>query len=183
MRKGGTSMNRPFHWKAIALCIIFTFAGCAGSPTTKGYTSSPKIQRVSNAYFNAEIEPLLNKDGKFYDAFHFSITNKTSGDILIEWNHTYYLYNGKKAGLFLWEGIDWKDLEKAKKHPLVKVAAGITHTVEIFPAKLAGRSQRPSRQSQMYLKGALPAGENGVWVTVRKGDREIQEKLTVLIKE
>jgi hypothetical protein len=124
------------------------------------------------------------KEGEgFYDTFHFSLTNKTGADLYIEWNHTYYLYNGKKAGLFLWEGIDWKSLKEVKKHPLVKVAAGITYTVEIFPQKLAGRTGKISSVSQMYLRGAFPAGENGVLLTVKKGEKHIEEKLTVLIKE
>ena len=125
----------------------------------------------------------MNKDGKFYDAFHFSVTNKTSADLYIEWNQTYYLLNGKKHGLFFWDGIDWEALKKAKEHPRVKVAAGITHTVEIFPAKLAGRSMRTGSSSEMYLRGIMPAGENGVLLTVKKGDKVINEKLTVLIKE
>ena len=176
-------MNKQFLWKMIALCIILAFAGCASGPSAKPYTSNPKIQRVSNEYFKAEIEPLLDKDGKFYNAFHFSVTNKTSGDLFIEWNRTYYLLNGKKHGLFFWDGIDWEALKKAKEHPLVKVAAGITHTVEIFPAKLAGRSMRTGSSSEMYLRGIMPAGENGVLLTVKKGDKTIKEKLTVLIKE
>jgi len=176
-------MNKQFLWKMIALCIILAFAGCASGPSAKPYTSNPKIQRVSNEYFKAEIEPLLDKDGKFYNAFHFSVTNKTSGDLVIEWNRTYYLLNGKKHGLFFWDGIDWEALKKAKEHPLVKVAAGITHTVEIFPAKLAGRSMRTGSSSEMYLRGIMPAGENGVLLTVKKGDKLIKETLTVLIKE
>lgn len=176
-------MTKQFLWKMIVLCIILAFAGCAGGPSKKGYSSSPKIQRVSNEYFDAEIEPLLNQDGTFYNAFQFSLTNKTSEELFIVWNETYYLFNGKKNGLFFWEGIDWKDLKEAKKHPLVKVTAGITHTVEIFPAKLAGRNVRPGKTSQMYLKGIMPAGKNGVLVTVKKGDSVIQEKLNVLIKE
>ena len=176
-------MNKRFLWKIIALCVILAFAGCAGGPSAKPYTSNPKVQRVSNEYFKAEIEPLLNKDGKFYDAFHFSITNKTSADLYIKWNDTFYLFNGKKYGRFFWKGMDWEALEKAKKHPLVKVAAGITHTVEIFPQKLTGRSQRPSKESEMYTRGIMPAGENGVLLAVKKGDKMMQEKLTVLIKE
>ena len=176
-------MKKQLLWKMVALCITLAFAGCASGPSAKVQTSSPKIQRVSNNYFKAEIEPLLNKDGKFYDAFHFSITNKTSADLYIEWNRTYYLVNGKKHGLFFWDGIDWKALKEAKKHPMVKVAAGITHTVEIFPAKLAGRSMRTGSSSEMYLRGFMPAGENGVLFTVKKGDKVINEKLTVLIKE
>ncbi|MFC1580689.1 hypothetical protein ACFL4N_07225 [Thermodesulfobacteriota bacterium] len=176
-------MNKQFLWKMIALCIILAFAGCASSPSAKVQTSTPKIQRVSNEFFNAEIEPLLSKDGRLYNAFHISVTNKTGGDLFIEWNQTYYLYNGKKAGLFLWEGIDWEALEKAKKHPLVKLTAGITHTSEIFPQKLVGRDPKISKTSQMYLRGFLPAGENGVLLTVKKGDKKIEEKMTVLIKE
>ena len=176
-------MKKQFLLKMVALCIILAFAGCASGPSAKPYTSNPKIQRVSNEYFKAEIEPLLNKDGKFYNAFHFSVTNKTSADLFIEWNHTYYLLNGKKHGLFLWDGIDWEALKAAKEHPLVKIAAGITHTVEIFPQKLAGRNMKPSASNERYLRGFMPAGENGVLLAVKKGDKSIKEKLTVLIKE
>ena len=176
-------MNRQRLWKMIVPWIILAFAGCATGSSAKVYSSNPKIQRVSNEYFKAEIEPLLNKDGKFYDAFQFSITNKTNEDLYIEWDNTFYLFNGKKYGRFLWKGMDWEDLKRAKKHPLVKVAAGITHTVDIFPQKLTGRSQRPSKESEMYTRGIMPAGENGVLLAVKKGDKMMQEKLTVLIKE
>ena len=175
-------MTRHVVWKIFVLCLVVAFAGCAGAPKAKVYSSSPKVQKVSNPSFDSEIEPVFAKDGRHYDAFLFSFTNKTGGELYIDWENTFYLFNSRKNGLFGWEGMDWEALEKTKKHPLVKVPAGITHTVEIFPLKLAGRDMRVSTVSHPYLKGFLPAGENGILLAVKVGEKTLQETMNVVIK-
>jgi len=180
--KGGADMTRQVFWKVLVLCLILAFAGCAGTPKEKAYSSSPKVRKVSNASFDAEIEPLLAKDHGYYDVFLFSFTNKTGGDMFIDWDNTFYLLNGRKNGLFGWEGMDWKAIDKVKKQPLVKVPAGITHTVEVFPLKLAGRDPRMASTMQRYTRGMIPAGENGILLTVRMGEKTLQETMNVMIK-
>lgn len=175
-------MRGQVFWKMVVLCLFIAFAGCAGAPKAKVYSSSPKVKRMSNASFDSEIEPLFSEDGRHYDAFLFSFTNKTGGDLYIDWENTFYLFDGRKNGLFGWEGMDWEALRKTQKHPLVKVPAGITLTVEIFPLKLAGRDLRISQVSEPYIKGDMPAGENGILLAVKMGEKTLQEKMTVIIR-
>ena len=169
-------MHRQWAWGSIFICLALTVIACAA---VKVYSSSPAVQKMSNNYFNVELEPQLQEGQNFFTSFRFIFTNKTNKDLHVDWENTFYLVNGRRSGRFLWEGVDWEALKKIKIQPLVPVAAGDTVTVVIFPKSLAGRSKIGTTTGLKYTRGALPAGENGMFLVVRQNRREIREKIVV----
>jgi hypothetical protein len=147
------------------------------------YSSRPEIQRVSNDYFAAEFEPQLKKGQGFFSTFRFVLTNKTKQELSLDWQNSYYLLNGSKNGLFLWEGVTWDSLKQIRSQPLVLVAPGSTFTKVIFPAALVGRATGMEKGGVQYTQGALPEGENGIALVVRQDGKVISEKMVVIISK
>jgi hypothetical protein len=152
-------------------------------PPVEVYSSKPEIQRVSNDYFTAELEPQLKEGQGFFSTFRFVLTNKTKQELSIDWENTHYLLNGRRKGLFLWEGVTWDALKEKRSQPLVLVAPGSTFTQVIFPAALVGRASAMEKGGVQYIRGALPEGENGIALVVRQDGKIINEKMVVTISK
>ena len=172
-------MHKQWVWGSIFIWLALTVTGCAA---VKVYSSSPAVQKMSNNYFNVELEPQHQEGQSFFTSFRFIFTNKTNKDLHVDWENTFYLVNGRRSGRFLWEGVDWEALKKIRKQPLVPVAAGATVTAVVFPKSLAGRSIMATTTDRRYTRGPLPAGENGMFLVVRQNGREILEKIVVKIE-
>jgi len=172
-------MHKQWAWGSIFIWLALTVTGCAA---VEVYSSSPAVQKMSNNYFNVELEPQHQEGQNFFTSFRFSLTNKTKKDLHVDWENTFYLVNGRRSGRFLWEGVDWEALKKIKKQPLVPVAAGDTVTAVVFPKSLAGRSRMATTTDRRYTRGPLPAGENGMFLVVRQNGREVREKIVVKIE-
>jgi hypothetical protein len=172
-------MNKQSLWSVIVVCLVFTLAGCAG---VEIYTSNPGVQRVSNEYFNAELEPQLKPGQNFFATFRFAMTNKTKKELQIDWENSYYLLNDRRNERFLWEGVTWDGLKEIRSKPLIPVAPGDTITIVIFPKKLVGRGSVMTTGRVQYTQGALPEGENGILLNVRQNGKVVREKMVVDIK-
>lgn len=171
-------MHKQWAWGIIFICLVLTVTGCAA---VEVYSSSPAVQKMSNDYFSVELEPQLQEGQKFFTSFRFVFTNKTKKDLHVDWENTYYLFNGRRGGRFLWEGVVLEALKKMRNQPLVPVPAGDTVTAVIFPKSLTGRSSITSTTGLRYTRGPLPVGENGIFLVVRQNGREIREKIVVTI--
>jgi hypothetical protein len=176
---GGKVMNKQSLSSVIVFCLVFALAGCAGFEV---YGSDPQVQRVSNDYFAAELEPQLKAGQSFFTTFGFALTNKTNKELQIDWENTFYLLNGRSYGRFLWEGVTWDGLTEIRSKPFITVAPGDTITRVIFPKKLVGRASAMSKGGVQYTQGALPAGENGILLFVRQNGKVIREKMVIVIK-
>jgi phospholipid-binding lipoprotein MlaA len=152
-------------------------------PPAKAYSSQPEIQRASNDYFTAELQPQLKEGQTFFSNFRFVLTNKTDQELSIDWENSYYLVNGRRNGLFLWEGVTWDSLKEIRSQPLVKVAPGSTFTKVIFPAALVGRASAATPGGVQYTQGPLPEGENGIVLVVRQDGKVIREQMVVKISK
>ena len=172
-------MHKQWAWGSIFIWLALTVTGCAA---VKVYSSSPAVQKMSNNYFNVELEPQHQKGQNFFTSFRFVLTNKTNKDLYVDWENTFYLVNGRRSGRFLWKGVDWEALKKIRNQPLVPVAAGDTVTAVVFPKSLVGRSRMATTTDRRYTRGPLPAGENGMFLVVRQNGREIREKIVVKIE-
>ena len=150
-------MHKQWAWGIIFIWLALTVTGCAA---VEVYSSSPAVQKMSNNYFNVELEPQLQEGQNFFTSFRFVFTNKTKKDL----------------------HVDWEALKKIRKEPLIPVAAGDTVTAVIFPKSLAGRSRIGTTTDRRYTRGPLPAGENGMFLVVRQNGREIREKIVVTIE-
>ncbi len=153
------------------------------APPVEIYSSKPEIQRVSNDYFTAELEPQLKEGQGFFSTFRFVLTNNTDQELSLDWENSFYLLNGRRNGLFLWEGVTWDSLKEIRSQPLVVVAPGSTFTKVIFPTALVGRASIMIKGGVQYTQGALPGGENGIALVVRQDGKVISEKMVVTISK
>ena len=169
----------------LVLILLFGFAltmvtGCA--PTLVSF-SNPEIQTVENSYYSAQFQPL--SEGKnFFDAFRLSITNKTSNDLQIDWTKTRYLYNGSDLGIFVFKGIQPKDIKNLTIPPDI-IPSGQSFSREISPLKLIAREPLAGkgRNAGKITPGLIPNGESGILLFVKQNDSPIKEKMAVKITE
>lgn len=168
---------------AMVLCLSFILAGCAGVQV-KGYSSDPPVQTVSSDTYEVELEPQLREGQNFFVRFRFSFTNKTSKELNIDWENTFYTLNGRKNGRFLWQGITWDGLKEVKAQPLIPVPAGDTLKTVIFPARLVGRSSAGggSTGGVRYNIGPLPEGANGIHLVVKQNGKVLRQEIVVNIE-
>jgi hypothetical protein len=156
----------------VFLCLVVIGAGCASKPVWK---SEPNTRQVENQYFYAAISPIFIFDG--YKGFLLTIHSKTSSNIEVVWNKCFYLHNGKKNGNFILEGIPIRERKKPKPNDII--TEGHMYQKEIFPSNLTEFSSL----AKAWVYNPMKAGENGIHLTVKVGQKEMTEKLTLDFSE
>ena len=153
----------------VLLGLLFIGLGCASQQLWK---AEPNMQQASNEYYAATISPIFIFDG--YKGFLLYIHNKSPEDLDVDWDNTFYIYNGKKEGGFLFEGMRSGDKIKTPS-----IISGSMFSKEIFPKKLAEFST--IAMSTIY--NPMKPGENGVFLTVIVAGKKITETLTLNISQ
>lgn len=176
-------MSKKFIWSTIVISLIMV--GCAGEQI---YQSKPSMQTVSTQDYEVKLEPLRAEGYNYYNQFRYTFTNKTNGDLTIDWSETYYLQNGKKYGHFGWVGLTFEELRGLKEEPNITVAAGQTETAVLFPIKLIGWkeegvSMKASTPEAGFTNGVIPAGENGMSLAVIKDGKVLRKNVLVTISQ
>ncbi len=174
-------MKKMSTWVILFVLLILT--GCAKEQI---YSSNPPMQTVSTSGFEVELEPLKAEGYDYYNRFRFQFTNRTNGDLVIDWSETFYLRSGKKYGRFGWEGLTFEQLKEVQEEPDVTIAAGKTDTAELFPIKLIGWKEEGVRMKATtpeagFTLTPLPEGENGMSIAVLKDGKLLREKIMVNI--
>jgi hypothetical protein len=174
-------MYKNILW-GVAIIALFS-AGCAKEQI---YTSNPPVQTVSTSDYEVELEPLKAEGFDYYNRFRYQFTNKTNGDLVIDWEKSYYLRNGKHHGKFGWEGLTFEQLRDVRDSPEVTIGPGKRDQIDIFPIKLIGW-----REEGVRLKAAtpeagftltpLPEGENGLSIAVLKDGKVLRKNVLVKI--
>jgi len=160
--------------------VSFFCCGALGCGTTKlTWVSEPQVRKVRNEIFDAELKPAGIKSGdtQVYKAFLLFLRNKTDKELEIIWDKTLFIYNGQMNGGFMFEGIIHEDREKPKPPDIVPPKG--TFLNKIWPNSLVF-FYVPEKRA--YYEGAwihreLNPGQNGVSLTVKSGEREINEKI------
>ena len=172
--------------KGIVLGIAIFALVLSGCAKEQIYSSSPPLQTVSTSSFEVKLEPLKAEGYDYYNRFRYQFTNKTNGDLVIDWSETFYLRNGKKYGHFGWEGLTFEQLREVKKEPEITIPPGKKDTIELFPVKLIGWKEDGVRMKATtpeagFTLTPLPAGENGMSIAVLKDGKLLREKILVNI--
>ena len=160
-------MNRKLYICAI---LSFVFVGVACAPRYV-WKSSPDVQQTKNEYFDAEISPVFRFDA--YKGFYLKIRNKTAKDLEVDWNKTFYIQDGSRNGVFMFEGIPYAKRKDPKPPDIIPPSS--TFSKEIFPSNLAYFSSL----AKAWVHEAMKPGENGTHLTVKVDGKEITEKLTL----
>jgi hypothetical protein len=176
-------MYKKFFWGMILISLVM--AGCAKEQI---YQSSPAMQTVSTRHYEVKLEPLRAEGYNYYNQFRYSFTNKTDGDLTIDWSETYYLQNGKRYGHFGWVGLTFEELRGLKEEPDITVAAGQTETGVLFPMKLIGWKEEGARMEATtpeagFTNGIIPAGENGMSIAVLQDGKVLRKRILVTITQ
>ena len=174
-------MDKKLLW-GVALILLVT-VGCAKEQI---YNSVPPMQTVSTSDYEVKLEPLKAKGFNYYNRFSYQFTNKTNGDLVIDWEQTYYLRNGKRHGNFGWEGLTFEHLRDVQDEPKITIGPGKTESVEIFPLKLMGWKEEGVRKKATtpeagFTNTPLPEGENGMSIAVLKDGKLLRKKVLVNI--
>ena len=176
-------MYKKLLWGAIFISLVV--AGCAKEQI---YQSKPGMQTVSTRDYEVKLEPLRAEGYNYYNQFRYSFTNKTNGDLIIDWSETFYLQNGKKYGHFGWIGLTFEELKGLKEEPNITVAAGKTEKADLFPIKLIGWKEegvslKATTPEAGFTNGVIPAGENGMSLAVIKDGKVLRKKILVTITQ
>ena len=164
--------------------LAFLCCGAIGCGTTKlTWTSDPEVQKVSNDIFDAELRPVGIKSGdtQTYKAFLLFLKNKTDKELEIVWDKTLFIHNGQMNGGFMFEGIIHEDRDKPK--PPARVTPGGTFRKKIWPNSLVFFfvPERARFSGGAWIHRELNPGQNGVYLTVKSGQREVNEMITLNI--
>ena len=179
-------MVRQPAWFLLFTTLV-VLSACA---TVKVYDVQPSFHRISDDYVDVLLEPQPAAGHNYFNAFRFVLQNKTDKSMEIDWFNTYFLLNGQKNGRFGWDGMTFEDLEAVRKNPYATIGPGQTLTAVIFPLKLLARHNRqdaarlggPGPEGQFAL-GPLPAGKNGIWLTIMQAGKRYEETLSFDIRE
>ena len=165
------------------ILIWLVLWGCSSvqTPFNVVWTAQPESLEVDNQLFLAKIEP---KKGEYpyYAYFLLTITNKSDADLVVDWNASRYMLNGKPQGGLVFEGIDPAAIKPATV-PSETVASGALFSREIMPMRLIAWSPIKEETSggRSITPGMLPAGENGIRLAVRHGNGQMTIPLSVRI--
>ena len=98
------------------------------------------------------------------------IHNKSTDDLVVDWENTFYLYDGKQTGGFIFEGMRSGDRLETPA-----IISGSLFSKEIFPVKLA----QFSTLAMSTVHEPMQSGENGVLLSVKVDGQKITERLTL----
>ena len=172
--------------KRIALGIAIFMLALTGCAKEQIYSSSPPIQMISTSSFEVKLEPLRAEGFNYYNRFRYQFTNKTSGELIIDWSQTFYLRNGKRHGHFGWEGLTFEQLREVKEEPKITIGPGKRDSTELFPVRLIGWREDGVRMKATtpeagFTLTPLPEGENGMSIAVLKDGELLRKKILVNI--
>jgi hypothetical protein len=150
--------------------------GTPGPGEGPGWISTPDKKFVDTEYGAVLIIPQENPDkrhGYGYEGFLLSVNNMTDNDIQIIWSKTLYIHDGETNGLFYFGGDDYDEVNTPKPPDIVFKRTFSKRTV--YPLRLIEHNHGTGE----WRTNIMPAGENGVYLTVVSEGREINTKITV----
>jgi len=174
-------MVKNFLWSVALISLVMV--GCAKEQI---YSSKPSMQSFSSSKFELKLEPLRAEGYDYFNRFRIEFTNKSSRDLTVVWSKSYYLQNGKRYGLFGWEGLTFDQLRGLQDEPDISTAPGRKEELIIFPLKLIGWREegvmkKATTPEAGFTNGVIPAGENGISLAVLDGGKLVRQNVLVQI--
>lgn len=186
-------MKRILMSTVLVLVVSFSTSGCSSRSNSSSYDnyfpkvlptyawkSNPPVQSVSNAEYGVEISPYdcRSETGRwnFNDGckgMNLTIKNKTSEDIILIWDQTYFLDNNQTNGTFMFDGIVYKDRNNKKPNDII--FGNSVFKKVIFP------NNRVSFAGRTWLNMPMKSGIWGAYLTLKNNGKIAHEKLTYSI--
>jgi len=168
---------------AVMVLMGLLLWGCSsvGHPSKVVWTAQPESRVVDNRRLTARIEPQKGAS-PFYSFFLLTITNKSDTDLVIDWNASRYLFNGRPQGMLVFEGIDPEKVKTATV-PSEAIAPGGGFSRSIMPLRLIAWSPVKDNTADRrgITPGMLPGGENGIRLMLQHDDGQMTIPLSVRI--
>lgn len=174
-------MYRSILWGLTLFMLIA--AGCAKKQI---YSSNPPMQTAGTSKFEVKLEPMRAEGYDYFNRFRFEFTNKSDKDLVVSWSKSYYLQNGKRYGLFGWEGLTFEQLRGLQEEPDIATPPGRTESLVIFPLQLIGWREEGVRMKAAtpeagFTNGVIPAGQNGISLAVMDNGQLVRKDVLVEI--
>lgn len=159
--------------KPILVTVLAAFAaGCTIVPPTWTPASSSQSLHL----VDVQIKPACSQSSCY--GFSMDMQNKTDKPVEIDWNRSYYTYNGQTNGGLMSEGVIISQRNMLRAPDVV------------LPNGRYSKTLWPSNFTQLYIGLAsaewinqmLPEGMQGVFITIKQGDREEYVKSEMLMK-
>jgi hypothetical protein len=157
--------------------------GCSGaqSPSSAIWIAQPEFVDVDHHLLSASIAPQKGEH-PYYTHFLLTLTNKSQTDLIVDWNASRYLFNGRPQGVLVFEDIDPAAVKNAMVPPET-VASGAVFTRVVMPMRLIAWSpiKEKTTGGRSISPGMLPVGENGIRLAVLHENGHITLPLSVRI--
>ena len=157
--------------------------GCSGvqNPSNAVWIAQPEVVEVDNGLLSVSIAPQKG-EYPYYAFFLLTLTNKSKTDLIVDWNASHYLFNGRPQGVLVFEGIDPVAVKNATVPPET-VGPGAAFSLEIMPLRLIAWSpiKEKTAGGRSIFPGMLPIGDNGIRLAVRHESGHITIPLSVRI--
>jgi hypothetical protein len=152
----------------VAVMLCATLMGCAQS--TKTWVSDPQKRMLERPAFTIEVMPKIHNQAG-YNVFFLTLENQGTQPIAIDWNRSLYLFNGKRAGRFVFAGIE-PTAVKTASFPLEVIQPGERLEKRFGPFKTIAyapiRERKQASDPGLFF-GLLPEGENTVSLALLAG--------------
>jgi hypothetical protein len=181
IRKADSMSSRRAIGFLLSVCLLAL--GCGNGQSLSGtvWTARPEFHEIDSPQYNARIEPQKG-EYPYYAFFLFTLRNLSDTNIVIDWNASRYMFDGKPRGPLVFEGIDPATIKSATIPPQT-VAPGKTFTCRIMPLRLIAWSplRQQSLKERSITPGMFPAGENAVRIVLFHTGRSIPLTLSFQI--
>ncbi|MCP4453893.1 MAG: hypothetical protein GY809_20725 [Planctomycetes bacterium] len=166
------------------LFVVFAWLGMAGCAPQKASVSVPAVQGVVKASYEIQLEP-VKKGGTSFRFFLLTIVNKSEHNMQIDWHQSGYLYNGKQYGMLVSrDSVPGQVKDPDKRFEVI--AARQTYKKDVAPMKLiayATAREDTAMIDPVFSAGPIPVGKSGILLTLKQGEMQFVERITVDIVE
>ncbi|MFZ5570247.1 MAG: hypothetical protein ACOZF0_07575 [Thermodesulfobacteriota bacterium] len=170
-------------WSFRLAAAMLLLMGCA--PAQKNWSSVPAVRSLETPCMTVRLE-LIKENQAFFTWFQLEVVNRSDRDIVIDWNRTRYIYNGKAAGGFVFYGMDPRTV-KEQTIPDEVVAPGRSLTKKIAPLKLVAlapmRDRNIAPDQGGISPGIVPAGINGLRLAAACGGKPVRKEIAVTVSD
>ena len=164
-----------------AAALVLVVWGCAGKQIS--WVSTPASETVQTSDYEATLAP-VKQGNPFFTAFRLRIVNRSVSTMDIDWNRCRYLFNDNPGGGLWFKGVTPEDL-KNRTIPLERIDAGGSVEKIVAPVKLIAiapvKRTAGTRPAASFSAGQLPAGSNGVYLTVLVNGKPVTQSVAVMI--
>jgi hypothetical protein len=167
----------------ILVLVVLSLASCSvvSSPFKGLWIAKPEFREVDNALCSVRIAPQKGNNS-YYAFFQLTIVNRSDDELMLDWNESRYLVGGKPQGVLVFEGID-PEAVKSGAVPLETIPPGGRLERNLMPMRLIAWNpiKENTAASRGITPGMLPAGENGIRLSLRHANSRVTIPLSVLL--